>query len=284
MSLVSVSPGRWGAVREDLSKIPAFFRRDLFVLWSYRTAFFSDWINMLVQVLIFYFLNRIVPSDKLPTFSGRHASYLQFVTVAIALTAFLQISLGRVVAAVSTEQNQGTLEALMVTPTAPSALQLGSVVYDLLYVPIRTAVFLTLMAALLGVRLSAAGILPTAVMFLFFIPFIWGIGVISAAAVLTFRRGHGLVGVGTVLLTLTSGAYFPIQYFPGWLKRVAELNPMTTVLNAARENLLGHPDWSVVWRVVPELIPLAAVSLTIGVFAFRLALIRERRRGTLGLY
>jgi ABC-2 type transport system permease protein len=284
MSLVNVSPGRWGAVREDLGKVPAFFRRDLLVLWSYRTAFFSDWINMLVQVLVFYFVSRLVPSQKLPTFGGQHATYLQFVTVAIALTAFLQITLGRLVSAVSTEQNQGTLEALMVTPTAPPALQLGSAVYDLFYVPLRTAVFLTLMTVLLGVRLALAGIPPTAVMFLFFIPFIWGIGVISAAAVLTFRRGHGLVGMGTVLLTLTSGAYFPIHYFPGWLQRIAALNPMTTVLNAARENLLGHPDWSVVWRVVPELIPLAAVSLTLGVFAFRLALKRERRRGTLGLY
>lgn len=284
MSLVSASPGRFGAVREDLAKIPAFFRRDLLVLWSYRTAFFSDWINMLVQVLIFYFLNRIIPSDRLPTYGGRHATYLEFVTVAIALTAFLQISLGRVVAAVRTEQNQGTLEALMATPTAPSALQLGSVVYDLLYVPLRTAVFLTLMTLLLGVRLSVAGILPTAVMFLFFIPFIWGLGVISAAAVLTFRRGNGLVGIGVVLLTLSSGAYVPVQYFPGWLQRIAELNPMTTVLNAARESLLGNPDWSAVWRVVPELVPLAAVSLILGVFAFRLALTRERRRGTLGLY
>jgi ABC-2 type transport system permease protein len=284
MSLVSASPGRLGAVRDDLAKIPAFFRRDLLVLWSYRTAFFSDWINMLVQVLIFYFLNRIIPTDKMPTFGGRHATYLEFVTVAIALTAFLQISLGRVVAAVRTEQSQGTLEALMATPTAPSALQLGSVVYDLLYVPLRTAVFLTLMSLLLGVRLSVGGILPTAVMFLFFIPFIWGLGVISAAAVLTFRRGSGLVGIGVVLLTLSSGAYVPVQYFPGWLQRIAELNPMTTVLHAARESLLGNPDWSAVWQVVPELVPLAAVSLVLGVFAFRLALTRERRRGTLGLY
>jgi ABC-2 type transport system permease protein len=276
--------GRWSAVREDLAKVPAFFRRDLLVLWSYRTGFFSDWINMLVQVLVFYFLNRIVPSDRLPEFGGRPASYIEFVTVAIALTAFLQISLGRVVTAVSTEQNQGTLEALLTTPTAPSTIQLGSVVYDLLYVPLRTAVFLSLMTLLLGVRLSAAGILPTVVMFLAFIPFVWGLGVISAAAVLTFRRGQGLVGIATVLLTLTSGAYFPVEYFPGWLRTVAELNPMTAVLDAGREALLGRPDWSVVWTVVPELIPLAAITLSLGVFAFRVALARERRRGTLGLY
>jgi ABC-2 type transport system permease protein len=284
MSLMPASTGKANAVREDLAKIPAFFRRDLLILWSYRTAFFSDWVNMIVQVIVFYFLSRIVPSDRLPEYGGRPTTYIQYVTVAIALTAFMSISLGRVTNAISTEQNQGTLEALLMTPTASPTLQLGWVIYDLMYVPIRTAVFLTLMSVLLGVTLSPAGILPTVVMFIPFIPFVWGIGVISGALILTFRRGQGLVGLSVVLLTLTSGAYFPIQYFPGWLQRLAEFNPMTRVLNGSREALLGHPDWSVVWSVVPPLLPLAAVTISLGMLAFRLALTRERRRGTLGLY
>jgi ABC-2 type transport system permease protein len=284
MSLMVRSTGKVNAVREDLAKIPAFLRRDLLILWSYRTAFFSDWVNILVQVMVFYFLSRIIPSDRLPEYGGRPTTYIQYVTVAIALTAFVSISLGRVTTAVTTEQNQGTLEALMMTPTASSTLQLGWVMYDLLYFPLRTAVFLTLMSVLLGVTLSPAGILPTVVMFIPFIPFVWGIGVISGALIMTVRRGRGLVGVAVVLITLTSGAYFPIQYLPGWLQQLAEFNPMTRVLNGAREALLGSPDWSVVWSVVPTLIPLAVVTIIIGVFAFRLALRRERRRGTLGLY
>jgi ABC-2 type transport system permease protein len=284
MSMLPTSTSKWNAMREDLVKIPAFLRRDLLILWSYRTAFFSDWVNIFIQVLLFYFLSRIIPSNRLPEYGGHPTTYIQYVTVAIALTAFVSISLSRVTTAVNTEQNQGTLEALLMTPTASSTLQLGWVMYDLLYFPLRTAVFLTLMSVVLGVTLSPAGILPTVVMFIPFIPLVWGIGVISGALILTVRRGHGLLAMSVVLLTLTSGAYFPIQYFPGWLQRLAELNPMTRVLNGAREALLGKPDWSLVWSVVPPLIPLAVVTITIGVFAFRLALTRERRRGTLGLY
>ena len=284
MSLIPASSGKLRALSEDLGKIPAFFRRDLLILWSYRTAFFSDWINMLVQVMVFYFLSAIVPTNRLPEYGGQPTTYIQFVTVGIALTAFVSISLGRVTNAVSTEQNQGTLEALLMTPTASSTIQLGWVVYDLLYVPLRTAVFLVLMSVVLGVTLSPAGILPTVVMFIPFIPFIWGLGLISAAVILTFRRGQSLVGLWAVLLTLTSGAYFPIQYFPPWLQTIAEINPMTQVLDGAREALLGHPDWSLVWSVVPPLLPLAVLTITLGSLAFRMALTRERRRGTLGLY
>jgi ABC-2 type transport system permease protein len=284
VSSVPVSSGRWEAFREDTAKFGAFFRRDLLVLWSYRTAFLSDWVNMIVQVLVFYFVNQLIPPARLPRFGGQPTTYIEFVTVAITLTAFIQISLGRVVTAIRQEQALGTLEALLVTPTAPSALQLGSVVYDLLYIPLRTAVFLTLMAVLLDVHLSVSGIAPTAVLFLVFIPFVWGLGVTGAAAVLTFKRGSTALGVATAILTLFSGAYIPIQYFPPWLETVARYNPITTVLSAARESLLGDADWSIIWPAVFRLLPLAAVSLSVGMVAFRLALARERRKGTLGLY
>jgi ABC-2 type transport system permease protein len=279
-----VEQGRLQALMEDLAKFRAFFRRDLMVLWSYRTAFFSDWANMIVQVLVFYFVDRLVPPSRLPEYGGRSTTYIEFVTVAITVTAFLQISLGRVVTAIRQEQALGTLEALLVTPTAPSTIQLGSVIYDLLYIPIRTAVFLVLMTVFLDVHLALSGLLPTVVMFMAFIPFVWGIGVAGAAGVLTFKRGTMALGLGTALLTLLSGAYVPIQYFPPWLRFFAERNPVTMVLEAARESLLGGADWSVVWPPVFTLIPMAVVSLSLGILAFRLALARERRRGTLGLY
>ncbi len=78
-------------------------------------------------------------------------------------------------------------------------------------------------------------------MFIPFIPFIWGLGLISAAVILTFRRGQASLQIWAAILTLTSGAYFPVEYFPPWLQAIAENNPMTQVLNGAREALLGHP-------------------------------------------
>src|SRR6266536_1789440 len=186
---------RLAGLREDLAKMPAFFRRDMLTLWSYRFAFFADWANMLVQVLIFYFVNRLVPARALPTFGGKPTNYLDFVIVGLMLTTFIQITMGRLVSAVRNEQLMGTLETLLATPTAPVTLQLGQVVYDLLYVPLRTAVFLALMTGVLGAHFRFAGLLPTTVIFLVFMPVMWGIGVLSAAAVLTFRRGESAVGL-----------------------------------------------------------------------------------------
>jgi ABC-2 type transport system permease protein len=86
------------------------------------------------------------------------------------------------------------------------------------------------------------------------------------------------------VLTLASGAYFPLAVFPAWLHAIAQRNPLTLAIEGAREALLGGAGWSVVWGPVAVLVPLTAITLTIGGFAFRQAIQRERRRGTLFLY
>jgi ABC-2 type transport system permease protein len=272
------------ALREDLVKIPAFFRRDLLLLWSYRTAFFSDWANLFVQVLLFYFLDRAIPREALPRIDGRSVSYMEFVAVALILTTFMQVSLSRLVGVVRNEQLMGTLESLLITPTAPVTVLFGSIVYDLLYVPIRTAVFMLIASGILGVSFNLAGLFPTALILLVFIPFTWGIGIISGAAVLTFKRGSGALGIAITALILGSGAYFPVEYLPGWVQTATQGNPVTLALNATRSALLGNAEWSVIWKSIAGLFPVAVASLAVGVWAFRIALRRERRRGTMGMY
>jgi ABC-2 type transport system permease protein len=284
MQAVAEPTSRLAALGEELAKVPAFFRRDLLVLWSYRTAFLSDWANLFVQVLIFYFVSRIVPSDALPRFDGRPVTYMEFVTVGIILTSFMQVSLSRLVGVVQTEQLMGTLDSLFVTPTAPITFMFGSVAYDLLYVPIRTAGFMFLASAFLGVDFHLTGLIPAVVILLAFVPFTWGLGVISAALVLTLKRGSGALGIGVTLLILGSGAYFPVEYLPGWVETITQANPVTIAMEATRHALLGRTDWSEVWSSFLGLAPWAVLSLVAGTLAFRMALRRERRRGTMGMY
>jgi ABC-2 type transport system permease protein len=275
---------RWAAAREDLAKIPAFFRRDLLVLWSYRVAFFSDWINLVVQVLLFYFLNRLIPPERLPTYGGKPVSYIEFVTVALIVTTFMQVTLGHLLSALRQEQLMGTLESLLLTPTAPTTIQLGSVTYDLLYVPVRTTLFLVIMSMVFGVDFDLSGLIPTVAVLAAFLPCMWGLGLMGAASVITVRRGAGVAGIAITGLPLASGAYFPIAYLPVWLQNLAAYNPIAIAIDAARQAMLADAGWSVIWPAIVKLVPMALVSLGLGITAFRLALEHERRRGTIGLY
>jgi ABC-2 type transport system permease protein len=269
----------------EFRKLAAFLRRDVRTAWSYRGAFFADWANILVQVAIFYFVSKIVSTQNIKQYSAGHkTSYIEYVAIGIAFGAFVQSSLSHVVVTIRQEQLMGTLESLLVTPTTTTTLQLGSFVYDLIYVPIRTAVYLTLMVLVFGINLQIGGLLPTMVILVAFIPFAWGLGLISAAGILIMRRGIGIAGIAGTALIVLSAAYFPLTVFPAWLHSIAQHNPLTLSIESSRQALLGGDGWSVIWGPLAVLIPLAFVTIAIGAFAFRRAIKHERRRGTLFLY
>lgn len=278
------APGRAEVFFGELLKLPAFGRRDFLTAWSYRAAFASDIVSLLFQAAMFYFIGKMINTQILPSYDGTKPSYLEFVVVGIALGAFLHLGMGRVASSVRSEQLMGTLESLFMTPTATATLQVGSAVYDLIYVPIRTGLFFLALALMFGLNFYETGYLPAAVLLIIFIPFVWGLGITAGAAILTFKRGSGGVGFGVAALTLGSGAYFPLTLFPGWVVEVSEFNPMAIAIGGMRSALLGGDAWAELGGDMLRLLPMSLAMLGIGIFAFRLALRRERGRGSMGLY
>jgi len=269
---------------EELAKLPAFLRRDFLTALSYRVAFISDAANLVLQTATFYFIGLIVDDAVLPSYGGRTTSYLEFAVVGIALSMFIALGLSRVARAVRSEQLMGTLEAVLTTPTSPATVQVGSVVYDLIYIPLRTGLFLVIAAVLFGLDFDVSGIGAASAVLLAFIPFVWGLGLVTAAAALTIRGSGAGVGFAVSVLTLVSGAYFPLDLFPAWVQSLADYNPLAIAIEGMREAMLGDAGWSAVAGDVLVLVPISAASLALGIVAFRMALRRERRVGTLGHY
>jgi ABC-2 type transport system permease protein len=284
ISVAGREPGRVVRLVGEARKLPAFMRRDFLVAWSYRMSFVSDLVGLAGQVLVFYFIGLMVDPDKLPTYGGTEVTYLEFAALGIALGVFIQFCLDRVSNALRTEQLMGTLESVLMTPTASSTIQLGSVAFDLIYVPLRTGLFLVAVGVIFGLHFVASGLLPALALLVAFIPFVWGLGVLGAAVILTFKRGGNLVGLGAVALALISGLYFPLDLLPSWLETIAEWNPIALATEGMREALLGGEGWSDLASSFAVLVPASLASLLLGLTAFRIALRRERRRGTLGLY
>jgi ABC-2 type transport system permease protein len=284
MSALELDAGRIETLGIELRKLTAFVRRDFLVAWSYRMSFVSDIVGLGGQIVVFYFIGQMIDPSRLPTYGGSRVSYLEFAAVGIAVGVFIQFGLDRVSSAMRGEQLMGTLESVLVTPTAPATVQLGSVAFDLVYVPLRTTIFLGGITLAFGLHFSAAGLFPALLLLVAFIPFVWGLGVLTAALLLTFRRGSGFVGIGIVILGLLSGVYFPLNLLPHWLRFVSEGNPVAMAIGGMRDTLLGSSTLGDVAPTVLLLLPLSAASLAVGVGAFRLAVRRERRHGTLGLY
>ena len=271
-------------IAAEALKIPAFVRRDFLVAWSYRMSFVTDLVALVGQALVFYFVSQLVDPSKLPTFQGTEVTYLEFATVGLLLGGFIHFGTQNVASAVRGEQLMGTLESLLVTPTAPYTVQLGSVAFVFLYIPLRIILLVGVLALAFGLNFQAAGVLPALALLVVFMPFVWGLGVASAAVILTFRRGGGLVGMATLGLAFVSGLYFPIELLPNWLTTIAEQNPIAVAVDGMRNALLGGAGWSELAPSMMLLAPLSLGTLFAGLLAFELALGRERRLGTVGLY
>lgn len=284
MTTLTLRGRRGGVLLGELAKLTAFVRRDFLVAWSYRLSFVTSLLSLVGAAFIFYFVGQMVDPAKLPEIAGTRVSYLEFAAVGMALSGFIHLGLERVSTVVRSEQMMGTLESLLSTPTSPATVQVGSVLFDLFFIPIRMGVFLGALALAFGVDLRLSGIPQALALVAVFVPFVWGLGVLAAGMTLTFRRGAGVVAAATLGLTLLSGVYFPVGLLPHWLHSLAEASPIAITVTAMREALLGGAGWADVAPKLLQIAPASVAAVAIGTIAFRLALRRERRLGTLGSY
>jgi ABC-2 type transport system permease protein len=272
------------SVVSEAPKLAAFVRRDFRITLSYRIGALAGLFGIIAQVVALSFLGKLIDTSRMPVFDGTRATYVEFVVIGLCLNMTVLLLLHELSRALRNEQLTGTLESLLVTPTRLGTLQLGSTLFNLMYVPLRLALFLAVITIVFGLRLHADGILPAALLMLEFLPFLWGIGLIAAGAVLRFRRGAGAIGTGVAIIGLGSGAFFPLSVLPLWLAHLDAYNPLAIVLNGLRDALIGGAGWGALAKPILELLPLAILSLAAGILLFRFFLRRERRLGTLGLY
>ncbi|MDA0168628.1 ABC transporter permease [Solirubrobacter taibaiensis] len=268
----------------EAAKLPAFVRRDWKIALSYRAVFVGDIAGLAMQILVFFFVAKLVDPGKLPTYGGTVPTYLAFVVIGLVVNLTAGVLLYQVSAALRQEQLTGTFEALLATPTGGATLQLGSIAYTLIFVPIRAAVLLGAIAIGFGLDLQLNGIVPALLLLVAFLPFTWGLGLTAAAAVVTFRRGSNATGMVVTMLGLISGAVFPIALLPPLLRTIAVWNPFAIAIDGIREALIGGTGWGAAGADLLHLVPLSVAGLLLGVFCFRAAVARERKRGTLGQY
>jgi len=75
-----------------------------------------------------------------------------------------------------------------------------------------------------------------------------------------------LMQAGTLAAIFTTTAYAPLALLQPWLRTVAEINPVTEVVDAARQGFLGGVSWAETW---PALVALLALLLVLGAWALR---------------
>ncbi len=75
-------------------------------------------------------------------------------------------------------------------------------------------------------------------------------------------------------VTFVSSAFVPVESMPGWLQPVAEHNPFTTMVDAARALFLGTPAGNDIWLSVVWSLAIIAVFGPLAAWRYRRAVTR----------
>jgi ABC-2 type transport system permease protein len=163
---------------------------------------------------------------------------------------------------------QGWFDRLMLAPARRPVLLAGVVASACLRC-LLPASFLLVVAFALGVDWPGVGALVLAALL------VMGLAAAAAcyATVLALRlrtqQAAPLMQVGTFASILFTTAYVPRELLADWLRAIADVNPVTHVLEGVRQGFVGEVTWAATWPALLAVIGLVAIFGTLAVRGMR---------------
>jgi ABC-2 type transport system permease protein len=160
---------------------------------------------------------------------------------------------------------QGWFDRLLASPAPRPVLLAGLVLSASLRALIPASVLLVVAFALGAHWPGIVGLLVavTVVMGMAVVAATWGT---SLALRFKSQSAAPLMQSGMFLAVLLTTAYAPLELLQGWLQTIARINPVTQVLEAARQGFVGEVTWADTW---PGLLALAGLAAVLSYFALR---------------
>jgi ABC-2 type transport system permease protein len=163
---------------------------------------------------------------------------------------------------------QGWFDRLLASPS-PRPVLLAGLVASASLRSLIPATVLLIVGFSLGVHWPGPGGLAIALLVTM------GMAIVAAAwgttVALKFKTQSAspLMQAGILLVILTTTAYAPLELLTGWLQEVARYNPVTQIVDAARQGFVGDVTWAETWPGLVALIGLATLLLALALRGMR---------------
>ncbi len=190
-------------------------------------------------------------------------TYLQFLAPGILAQSvtFIAIFYGL---SIIWERDMGLLQKVLVTPTPRIALVWGKMISAGIR-GLSQAVIVLLFSLVLRIHLRFTPIVFLGVFFITMLGagFFTGMSMIMASIVKTRERFMGVGQVATLPMFFASNAIYPIDIMPKWLQVIANINPLSYVVDGLR-SLLVTGDLS---RVFLDIVVLVLATFLISLLS-----------------
>jgi ABC-2 type transport system permease protein len=267
---------------DDLRKVPVFLRRDISILYSYKSALIMSIIGTVLNIfnfVLFGWMFKVTTIDTLTPYGGDFISYILVGSIGWAV-------LWNIGSATSSslrgEMIAGSLESLLLY-TNVSTFVIASTIYGCFFGLISTTVILLVGFLAFGVTIFVTLNLYTIIVFVLSVLLMMGFGMIFGGLTLWIKNIGDAVPLVQSIVVFFSGVYFPISILPDFLQPVARYIPFYYVIEGLRKSLLPAPNAEMIEYVVILLIFSIAFVLT-GLYAMRRGLEKAKKDGTLAFF
>lgn len=162
------------------------------------------------------------------------------------------------------DRREGFLQAVLVSPVGPGPVVLGKVVGGTLLGLLQGGVLLALLPAL-GLRTDPLALVAALGLLLAVSFALTSLGFAIAWSLESTQGFHAIMNLFLIPMWLLSGAFFPLDGAPGWLRAVMAINPLTYGVAALRRALGGGTG------NLPSMAVSTAVTLGAAALLFALA-------------
>lgn len=204
---------------------------------------------------------------ELPGFAT--TSYIGFLTPGIVVMTAL-FSNGWSGMGFITDMDRGVMNRFLVSPARRGALISGALGYQAALTLLQSLIIIGL-GLLAGARFHG-GVASIAVFLVCTVLLGAAFASLSNALALLLRRQESVIAAVQFLvlpLTFLSSTLMPANLMPGWIRSVARFNPVNWAVDAGRQTLHAHVDWTLMATHFGYLLALAVACAWLSTRAFR---------------
>lgn len=267
-----------------IRKLFALLKRDFLIEASYKVAFLANLLSVFAAILTYYFIDKLFGhriTDHLGEFG---VSYFSYVLLSMALFSYIGVGLGSFSSRIRSEQVQGTLESIFVTPTGFITIIIGMGLWNLFIATFDVLVYFICGKFLFNINLGNFNPMSAAVLMILSILSFSSLGIISASFTLVFKRGNPVTWVINTLEGLLGGVYFPIAVMPVFLQKIAYCLPITYAIRGMQLAVYKGYGLNQLKLECSVLFGFTLILMPLSIFVFKSALKVTRRQGSLGKF
>jgi ABC-2 type transport system permease protein len=269
-------------VTSAIAKSRAIFKRDALVALSYPGNFALSWLGLVVEVIVAWYISRLVPPSAKFGSTGAVTPYFQYIAINTAFVRFQSAALNSFAESIRDAQLTGTLEIVLATPTQLPTLVLSSAIWSFAYTFLQTIVYLAIAVAF-GLDLLHVDLLTAFVFLVLTVCAVSPLGVLAAALAMVIKKTGPVEWISTSSATLFGGVIFPLKGLPVALQLIGWCLPITHALNGFRAAAAGVPLSGVAGDALWLLIA-SAILMPFSLWVFARAVQKARVDGTLSMY